>query len=139
MNNLLIIALTGWKFFILGVDVEHIQEGSWAMVAAGAGSSLISHSVGHLIYSGPKESVGYGRAGFALQSIIGLALTGFKATRESSFTKGWVIGTDLKLALYHQWHKDWGDFGTIEDQGGNRKRDYNAFCAIAVYNTLLNF
>ena len=126
-----------WKIYILGVDLDRIKEGGWPIVALGAVSSLISHRLGHTGYErlDSDETRGYGRAGFIVQSIVGLALTSFKSTRKSSFTKGWIGWTDLQLALYHQWHKDWGDFGTIEDQGGNRKRDYNAFCLIAVYNT----
>lgn len=142
-----------WKVYIMGIDLDIIKQKDWSMMILGATSSMASHTIGHMAYLDlidhdylsdpegltPDENRRYGRAGFALQSIIGLALTGFKATRESSFTKGWVIGTDLKLALYHQWHKDWGDFSTIEANGGNMARDYNAFCAIAVYNTLLSF
>lgn len=135
----------------MGVDLDIIKQKDWSMMILGATSSMASHTLGHMAYLDlidhdylkdpegltPGEYRRYGRAGFALQSIIGLALTGFKATQDSSFTKGWVIGTDLKLALYHQWHKDWGDFSTIEDSGGNMARDYNAFGVVAVYNTTI--
>ena len=152
---------SGWKVYIMGVDLDLIKERDWAMIGLGVGSSLLAHKIGHIGYLSlsnkhfsvkgdrvfyssryiyheklaPEESRRYARAGFAFQSLIGLALTGFKATRESNFTKGFILMTDLELALYHQYHKDWGDFSTIETNGGNMARDYNAFCAIAIYNT----
>ena len=133
-----------WKFYIFGVDLDLIKERDWAMVLLGATSSILTHRAGHAGYLSLRgkhyeivkerfhtpagyithealnldESRRYARAGFALQSIIGLGLTGFKATRKSSFTKGFVVATGLELALYHQYHEDWGDFGMIEDQGG---------------------
>lgn len=117
-----------WKFYVLGVDLDRIKEGGWSIVALGAVSSLISHRLGHMGYEriASDDTRGYGRAGFALQSAVGLALTSFKATRHTSFTRGWVGWTDLQLAL--EWDGD--------DFNYDGHRDYNFFCTVAVYNTL---
>ena len=150
----------GWKFYFFGVDLEWFKEGNWDGILLGAACSLIGHKIGHISYlhsNGKykrvegnilnphiahddlslRESRRYGRSGFILQSLVGITLTSFEGSRYSDFAKGWVAMTNLQLALYHAWHDDWGDFGTIEDNGGNRDRDYNFFRLMAARDAMV--
>jgi len=47
-----------------------------------------------------SEMRNFGRAGFALQSLVGTGLTLFRQTRDWDFTKGWVAMNAVQVISY---------------------------------------
>ncbi|MEJ2278761.1 MAG: hypothetical protein P8Y70_13595, partial [Candidatus Lokiarchaeota archaeon] len=119
------IAQAGFEFYFFGLNMKSFQNSNWLKVAAGAVASICIHELGHAVY---LESIGksynfetslpsgysvqtdedltdtqwrnFGRAGFALQTLVGTGLTLFDKTRQSDFIKGWESAV---LFVKYQW------------------------------------
>ena len=152
----------GFDFYFFGQNMKVFQNSNWMQVAAGAVASVCVHELGHALY---LESIGkswdlrasltsgfsvntnedlgrnhlsnFGRAGFALQTLIGTGLSMFEATRYSDFTKGWVAINAVEILSYNgRRHEDGGDFDLIERGGGNSDLEFTAFSLISVNNMM---
>lgn len=151
---------SGFEFYLFGVNVKAFQGSDWKKIAAGALASVVVHELGHALYlesrgkdwdfnmsySGAaietsdalseKELRGFGRAGFLLQTGIGLLLTSFEKTRQSDFTKGWAYANIFEVWSYSWRNHDHGDdFELIRRGGGNPDSGLRLFCAMTLYNT----
>lgn len=154
------LARAGFQFYFWGVNIKSFQNSNWLNVAAGAAASICVHELGHALY---LETIGksydfqtslqsgfsvhtnddltdtqwrnFGRAGFALQTLVGTGLTLFDKTRHSDFTKGWVGINALEVFSYQGRHNDNdGDFELIERGGGNRKMEHVGFSLLSIHN-----
>ena len=131
-------------------------------MAAGAFASICIHELGHALYlesrgkawnldasasSGfairtdeslaDSESRNFGRAGFALQSLIGTGLTLFRQTRDLDFTKGWVAMNAVQVISYQsRRHGNGDDFALIDQGGGDGDLEFAAFSLLSVNNLI---
>ena len=155
-------AQSDYEFYFFGINLKTFQESNWVKVTAGAVASVLVHELGHALYlqsqgkdwdlqssssSGlaihtsqtlsESQYRNFGRAGFALQTFIGAALTTFEKTRYSDFTKGWVGINAFQVCSYNGRNHDIGnDFEMIERGGGNGDLELGAFYLISSYNLL---
>jgi hypothetical protein len=154
-------AQSDYEFYFFGINLKTFQESNWLKVTAGAVASVLVHELGHALYlqsqgkdwdlqssssglaihtSDPLSENQYrnfGRAGFALQTFIGAALTTFEKTRYSDFTKGWVGMNAFEVCSYNGRNHDIGnDFEMIERGGGKGDFELGVFYLISSYNLL---
>ena len=146
-----------YEFYVFGVNLKWIKNSDWKMITLGAVSSVVAHELGHISYvkykgydckrdgldfytTGMKGSdlQNLGRAGFVVQTGIGLLLTSFEKTRHSDFTRGWTGVTAFQLGTYPiRYNKNKkGDFHLIDKGGGNADLEYGIFSAITIHNLL---
>jgi hypothetical protein len=84
-----------------------------------------------------SESRNFGRAGFALQSLIGTGLTLFRQTRDLDFTKGWVAMNAVQVISYQsRRHGNGDDFALIDQGGGDGDLEFAAFSILSVNNLI---
>ncbi len=151
----------GFDIYFLGVNLKTFQGSNWMKIAAGAAASILTHELGHALYLESrgkdwsiepssagfaitttdsltdKEYRGLGRAGYLLQTGIGLLLTSFDATAKSDFTKGWVgINVVQTLTYKLRGHNGYDDFEMINRGQGNGESSYRLFTSISIYNFL---
>ena len=151
-----------YELYFFGVNIDSFNDCNWLHVIAGAAASLLVHELGHALYLESQEqkwnfelsaSSGmaitfsdsisqrqyrdFGRAGFALQTGIGLLLASIPASRGSDFTKGWVGINTVQLYTYDvREHEHGNDFSMIDKGGGNPDLDMgimavvNSFCLL---------
>ncbi len=155
-------AQSDYEFYFFGINLKTFQESNWVKVTAGAVASVLVHELGHALYlqsqgkdwdlqsssssglaiytSDPLSENQYrnfGRAGFALQTFIGAALTTFEKTRYSDFTKGWMGINAFQVSSYNGRNHDIGnDFEMIERGGGKGDFELGVFYLISSYNLL---
>ena len=159
-NANMAFAQGGFEFYFFGQNISSFQNGNWLKATAGAVASLCIHEVGHALY---LESIGkswnlnasitsgfsirtdenmtdtergnFGRAGFALQSLVGTGLTLFEKTRNWDFTKGWVAMSTTQVFTYQGRRNDNDDdFAMIEKGGGKSDLEYAAFSFLSFNN-----
>jgi len=154
------LAQSGFSFYFFGQNIKSFQDGNWMEAAAGAFASICIHELGHALYlesrgkswhlnatisSGfairtdeiltDSEMRNFGRAGFALQSLIGTGLTLFQQTRDLDFTKGWVTMNAVQVVSYQsRRHGNDDDFALIERGGGKSDLEFAAFSVLSVNN-----
>jgi hypothetical protein len=150
---------SAFEFIFFGVNIKALEQADWKKVAVGALASILVHELGHALYlemqgkdwdlraSGSgfaiqtsdvlsdEECREFGRAGFLLQTSIGLVLTSFEKTRQSDFTKGWAAMNVAQVWSYN-WrsHDDGDDFAMIDRGHGNGDSDHHAFCFMSMVN-----
>jgi hypothetical protein len=155
-------AESGFDFYFFGQNINAYQNSNWIEVTAGAVASLCIHELGHALYlesigkswefqvSAPSgfavhtadnladdESSILGRAGFALQTLIGTGLTLFEETRHSDFTKGWVGMTAAQVLSYRgRRHDNGDDFELIERGGGDNDLELAGFSILSMKNLI---
>lgn len=155
-------AQSGFDFYFFGQNIKSLQNSNWLKVAAGAVASVCIHELGHALYleangkswdfkaSIPSgfavytddnladgEWSNFGRAGFALQTLIGMGLTFFEETKYSDFTKGWVTMNVVQVLSYQGRRHDIGDdFELIERGGGNSDLELVTFSVLS-YNNMI--
>ena len=154
-------AQSDYEFYFFGINLKSFQGSNWLKVTAGAVASVLVHELGHALYlqsqgkdwdlqsssSGlaihtpdplsDSQYRNFGRAGFALQALIGTALTTFEKTRYSDFTKGWVGMNAFQVCSYNGRNHDIGsDFKMIETGGGNGDMELGVFGLVSSYNLL---
>ena len=151
-----------YEFYLFGVNIKSFRNCNWLQVAAGAATSLLVHELGHALYmeaqgkkwdfevsgsSGmaitftdslsPRQYRDFGRAGFALQTGIGLLLASMPATRGRDFTKGWVGVNSVQLYTYQvRTHEHGNDLSMIEKGGGNTDLEMGMLAMVSSYNLL---
>jgi hypothetical protein len=154
------MAKSDFEFYFFGTKLESFKDSNWLKVAAGAAASVLVHELGHALYlqysekqwdfhASPSSGFAiqttdnlsdtqwsnFGRAGFALQTLIGTALTTFEVTRKSDFTKGWVGINAVQVFSYKlRNHEDGDDFKMIDRGGGNGNLEFSMFSMISAYN-----
>lgn len=156
-----VTAQSDFEFYFFGINLKSFQESNWLKVTAGALASVLVHELGHALYlqsqgkdwefktgssglaihtSDPlsdSQCRNFGRAGFALQTFIGTALTVFESTRYSDFTKGWVGMNAFQVCSYKGRDHDMGDdFAMIDTGGGNGDLELGVFYLASSYNLL---
>jgi hypothetical protein len=150
---------SSYEFIFFGVNIKALEEADWKKVAVGALASILVHELGHALYlemqgkdwglkaSGSgfaiqtsdvlsdEECREFGRAGFLLQTSIGLVLTSFEKTRQSDFTKGWAAMNIAQVWSYN-WrdHDEGDDFAMIDRGHGDGDSDHHAFCFMSMVN-----
>lgn len=157
------MAQSNYEFYLFGVNLRTLKGGNWPVVIVGAIASIVTHELGHALY---LESQGkdwellssssalsvytdnaltdrqyreFGRAGFALQTGIGLILTAFDKTKYLDFTKGWVFMNTIQLHTYGLRGHDIGDdFSLIKRGNGNGALEYS-LCSLINQNNLKPF
>jgi len=155
-------ARSDYEFYFFGVNLKSFQGANWLKVAAGAAASLLVHELGHVLYlesqgkkwghelsfpSGlaittqdplsDRQYRNFGRAGFALQTGIGVFLASIPAMRNSDFTRGWVGFNSIQALSYNVRSHDHGDdILMIERGGGSGEFDLGLFSLISSYNLL---
>lgn len=146
---------SNWQFYFFGVDLQWAKTAKWEYVAAGVATSVLVHVAGHYIAAditgskirqdGFKEIITYykdsdarwiGRAGFIAQNGIALILTSFEKTRQSDFTRGFVIASALETWTYPVRYNEDGDLAMINKAGGNKDIEYGIYSAVAAHNML---
>ena len=157
-------AESNYEINIFGINMKTFKNSNWMEVAAGALSSVLVHEMGHALYltSQGKEwefSAAYsglavetdenltnsqyrnfGRAGFALQSLVGAFLTFFDSTRNTDFTKGWISMNTFQISTYSlRGHHAGSDFDLIEKGNGDKELEFSAFAIISEYNKINAF
>jgi hypothetical protein len=145
----------GYDFYAFGVnlktfDTDHMN---YPAAIAGALTAVALHAGGHYAYAGLNHmsitqdglremvAAGYSErqyrefasAGMITQAIGGLILTSLPWTRQTSFTKGYVIAELLENSLYSQFFKNDGDFIMSRKYGGSGWEEYG-YDAIALHN-----
>ena len=156
------LAGSGFDFYFFGQNMNAFQNSSWMQVAAGAVASVCVHELGHALYLqsigkswdlrsslssgfavhtddnlGRNQLSNFGRAGFALQTLIGTGLSMFEATRYSDFTKGWVAINAVEVLSYKgRRHEVGDDFELIERGGGNSDLELAAFSFLSFNNMM---
>ncbi len=159
-NANLALAQGSFEFYFFGQNISSFQNGNWLKATAGAVASLCIHELGRALY---LESIGkswdlnasiasgfsirtdeiltdtekgnFGRAGFALQSLVGTGLTLFEKTRNWEFTKGWVAMSTAQVYTYQGRRNDNDDdFAMIEKGGGKSDLEYAAFSFLSFNN-----
>jgi len=156
---LLNISCAGTKFYLFGVDTDVIKDatrGEILEAAAGAVVSMGTHVAGHYLLAeifdveihqdGRREVVDsyesdsdvrwFARGGFLLQSIVSTSLTSLETTRHSYFTKGYVLTTAISIWSYPLRYGSDGDYGCLDDHGGNWELEYGIYSAVALHNML---
>lgn len=154
-------AESDYEFVLFGVNLKSLKESNWLTLAIGGFTSYMVHELGHVLYlksqgkdwevQGPNSSGlsvytsselddtqwrNFGRAGFALQSGIGIVLTSFDTTRRWDFTKGWVMMNAMQMYSYNVREGDYNDFHLIDRGGGNGDLDRNMFTALASWGVM---
>lgn len=157
-------AQSNYEINIFGINMKTFKNSNWIELAAGAVSSVLVHEMGHALYltaqgkdwdfsaaySGlavetsdqlsDSQYRNFGRAGFALQSLVGAFLTFFDSTRNSDFTKGWVSMNTFQISTYSlRSHHAGSDFDLIEKGNGNKEAEFSAFAFVSEYNKLNAF
>ena len=153
---------SGFDFYFFGQNINAFQNSNWMQVAAGAVASVCVHELGHALYlqsigkswdlrsslssgfavhtddnMGRNQLSNFGRAGFALQTLIGTGLSMFEATRYSDFTKGWVAINAVEVLSYKgRRHEIGDDFELIERGGGNSDLELAAFSFLSFNNMM---
>ncbi len=155
------VAGSDWNFLFFGINFKSFNNSNWMMVTAGAVTSVIVHEMGHALYlesqgknwdlqtslSGFSVHTGnhlsdgqyqnFGRAGFAMQTGIGMLLTLFDSTKHLDFTKGWVSMNVAQLYTYNLRRGDnSNDFDLIERGGGDPNLEYCSLLLLAQNNLL---
>ncbi|UCD81387.1 MAG: hypothetical protein JSW26_08190 [Desulfobacterales bacterium] len=152
----------GFDFYFFGQNIKSFQDSNWMKVAVGAFASICVHELGHAIYlesrgkswnfnasissgfsvhtdenlADPERS-NFGRAGFALQSLVGTGLTLFEETRNLDFTKGWVAMNAVQVFSYQgRRNDDDDDFALIEEGGGDGDLEFAAFSFLSINNLM---
>jgi hypothetical protein len=155
-------AQSGFDFYFFGQNIKSFQNSNWKKVVAGAFASICTHEFGHAIYlesrgkswdlnasissgfsihtnenlTDPERS-NFGRAGFALQSLVGTGLTLFEETRHLDFTKGWVAMNAVQVFSYQgRRNNNDDDFALIEQGGGDSDLEFAAFSFLSMNNLL---
>jgi len=155
-------AQSNFEYYFFGQNLKSFKNCNWFEVAIGAASSVFVHELGHALYlelsgnswdleasfpSGfaihtndslkDSETVNFGRAGFALQTLIGAGLTIFERTRHLDFTKGWVAVNAVQVASYKSRNHDIGDDFDLIDRGGqNGDLEFGVFCFLSLSNLM---
>ena len=145
----------GYDFYFFGVNPKVLKNSDWKMVALGAATSVVVHTAGHYLYAaandihvrqdGFKEMIStrensareireFAQAGFVLQHAVGLALTTISATRQTDFTKGYVVAAFAETVSYPILHQQQGDLITSDRYGGDRDLEYIGYMAVATDN-----
>jgi hypothetical protein len=157
-------AESNYEINIFGINMKTFKNSNWIEVAAGALSSVLVHEMGHALYLTSQDKDwelsaafsglaietdahlsnaqyrNFGRAGFALQSLVGAFLTFFDSTRNSDFTKGWVSMNTFQISTYSlRSHHAGSDFELIEKGNGNKELEFSAFAFISEYNKINAF
>jgi len=143
-------AQSDYEFYFFGQNLKSFRGCNLYKAALGAVASVITHELGHALYlelsgktwefetSSPfglavstKDSLNnteyqnFGRAGFALQTLIGLGLSTFEKTKHSDFTKGWVAMNAAQIFSYPVRHDETdNDFELIDKGGGNGNLEF---------------
>ncbi|MDY6881873.1 MAG: hypothetical protein SV686_16695 [Thermodesulfobacteriota bacterium] len=155
-------AESNFEYYFFGQNLKAFKNCNWYEVAIGAASSVLVHELGHILYlelsgnswdmeasfpSGlavhtndaleESETANFGRAGFALQTLIGAGLVFFEKTRYLDFTKGWVAMNAVQVASYKSRTHDIGDdFDLIDSGGSNGDVEFGVFCFISLHNLM---
>ncbi|MCK9570043.1 hypothetical protein M0R72_13960 [Candidatus Pacearchaeota archaeon] len=143
----------GWDFYFFGVNTKTFKEADWKMVVMGAATSIAVHVGGHYAYAaangisiyqdGCREVIGpastkqlreFNQVGFALQHAVGLALTSIPWTRQTDFTRGYVVAAWVETAVYPALNHKQGDLYWSNHYGGNSDYEYAAYMAVATHN-----
>ena len=147
----------GWDFYFFGVNAKTFKEADYKMVALGAATSAVVHVGGHYAYAGlhkmsvrqdgfievisfnehsPQQIREFMMAGFVLQHAVGFALTTIPATRQTDFTRGYVVHAWAQTVGYPIFlHKE-GDLHWSNHFGGNSDLEYAVYLAAATHNVL---
>ena len=144
-----------WDFYFFGVNPKMIKEADWKMVALGAATSVAVHTAGHYLYAavndihvhqdGCKEMISlhensareireFSQAGFVLQHAVGLALTTIPATRQTDFTRGYVVAAFAETAIHPALFTGDNDLSMSDKYGGNRDLEYIGYMTVATHN-----
>ena len=152
----------GFDFYFFGQNIKSFQDSNWMKVAVGAFASICVHELGHAIYLESRgkswnfnasissgfsvhtdenltdlERSNFGRAGFALQSLVGTGLTLFEETRNLDFTKGWVAMNAVQVFSYQGRRNDNDDdFALIEQGDGDGDLEFAAFSFLSINNLM---
>jgi hypothetical protein len=153
-------AQSGFEFYFFGQNLKTFQNCNLVEVMVGAVASVAAHELGHALYlelSGKTWDIeasvpsgvavrssdsftdrdyrDFGRAGFALQTCIGMMLTSFEKTRSSDFTKGWVAMNAVEASSYKIRSRDLGDdFASIDRGGGNGDVEFAVVSLLSLNN-----
>jgi hypothetical protein len=152
----------GFSFYFFGQNIKSFQNSNWMEVAVGAFASICIHELGHALYLESRgkawhldasvssgfairtdesltdaEMRNFGRAGFALQSLVGTGLTLFRQTRDLDFTTGWVAMNAVQVISYQsRRHGNDDDFALIDQGGGDGDLEFAAFSLLSVNNLM---
>jgi len=145
------------QFYYFGVNSRMVKEANYWKVGAGALASIGVHIGAHYAYAGvsgmsvrqegffevfdgdcnPRQKREFSQAGLFAQNIVGLVLTSIPATRQSDFTKGYVLVSFIETAFYPVlWRGESGDLYQSNKYGGNADLEYAIFTAVATHNML---
>ena len=139
-----------YQFYFFGVNANVINRSNWKQVTLGAVSAIAVHTAGHLIYgkitnsdvtftgltketihnASQSEKENFARAGFVAQSLVGLVLTSFEKTRQSSFTKGYIVASALETWSYPIRNRSTGDLSEVSDL------EFAGYSLISLHNLL---
>jgi hypothetical protein len=150
-------ATKNYDFYAFGVKAETFKPKNmnYFAVAAGVVTAIAVHEGGHYLYAGLNhmsvrqngfyEVAAYGysaqqyrefaSAGHIAQAVGGLILTSIPYTRQTSFTKGYVVAELLETTLYSQAFRHDGDLVMSRQYGGSGWEEYG-YDVIAVHNVL---
>lgn len=149
------------KVYILGVDVDEVVKGKdVAMMVVGAVASFATHVAGHHIagelVGADIEQQGYNRevilnpnelnnsdlrwfyrGGFVAQTLVNTALTSFKSTRKSKFTRGYTLESIWQIGTYPLFlsdESDEGDLNGLNYSDGDGTSEWTLYMGFSIYN-----
>jgi hypothetical protein len=143
-------------FYYFGVNTKTFKEANYWKVGLGGLTSFGVHIGAHWIYNGLYDMGGeqngflevtdgncesqkvreFDQVGFAAQNGVGFILTSIPYTRQSDFTKGYVVAAFAETSSYILWSGDHGDFNMSASHGGNRDWEYAINLFVATHNML---
>lgn len=82
-----------------------------------------------------KQMRRFAKAGYIVDTAVGLLLNTFDSTRKTYFTKGYNMSHSVGLIRYRFRMKE-GDFQLMKDKGSNEETFYCSISAISAYNLL---
>lgn len=143
-------------FYYFGVNTKTFKEMNYWKAGLGVLASVGVHAGAHWAYNGifdmgaeqngflevadgncaPQKVREFSQVGFAAQNLGGLILTSIPKTRQSDFTKGYVVASWVEIVSYSLWNGDHGDFNMSASHGGNRDWEYALSLFVATHNIL---
>jgi hypothetical protein len=153
---LLPVNVYAFDFYVFGINMKWIKNAEpkdYGMMILGGVTNFLVHESGHYLSSkiegvdvdfngtnfimnnaSKKEARNIARAGYMLDSIVGLSLTTF--AKDSYFTKGYTLTHSIGLTTYNIRNKKYNDFKTIQENGGNEDAFFYGISAISTHNLL---
>ena len=147
---MLLLTGCGMRVNIAGVDTRFIEQRHWGKVLSGAVVSVAVHEATHYFVATAKgrdikfhgtnfeydrQDNFIDRSGFLAQTMVGLALNSFPASKDSDYTFGWNTIATIQLYTYPLRHEKDGDFSNI---GTNEWASFTALSSFNTYSTIKN-